>query len=149
MKVYLKQDVEKIGLAGEIISVSDGYGKNFLLPRGLAVEVTADNEAFYRARQKTVANRKEAVATKTSMLAEKIKGLKLTIARKMHDGEKLYGSIAESEIVDLLAQEGIKVGKSQIIFEKAIKTKGTFPVVIKLSNSLQPQLQVKIVEAAQ
>ncbi|MCL4380349.1 50S ribosomal protein L9 [Candidatus Dependentiae bacterium] len=149
MKVFLKQDVEKIGIAGEIITVSDGYGKNFLLPRALAVEITADNEQFYRARQKTVANRQEAVATKTSMLAEKIKGLKLTIARKMHDGEKLYGSIAEGEIVDLLAQEGISIGKSQVLFEKAIKSKGVYPVTIKLSNSLQPQLQLKVIEAAQ
>lgn len=149
MKVFLKKDVEGIGFSGEILKVADGYGKNFLIPRGLAEEVTASNEAFYKTKQKTVSNRKEAIVSKTSMLAERIKGLKLTIAKKMHDGDKLYGSITESDIVELLDKEGVKVGKSQVIFEKTIKTKGNHPVKIKLSNSLQPQLQIKVVELAQ
>lgn len=149
MKVFLKKDVEGIGFAGEILKVADGYGKNFLIPRGVAEEVTASNEEFYKTKQKTVSNRKEAIVSKTSMLAERIKGLKLTIAKKMHDGDKLYGSITESDIVELLDKEGVKVGKSQVIFEKTIKTKGNHPVTIKLSNSLQPQLHVKVIELPQ
>ena len=145
MKVYLLSDVENVGFEGEIITTTEGYAKNFLVPRKLGVVVTAVNEAFYKSRVRNVENRKEAVKTKTSMLAEKIKATKLSIKRKMHEG-KLYGAISAQDIVELLAQEGISVAKNQILFDKSIKEKGTFDVVIKLSSKLQPALSLKVSE---
>lgn len=145
MKVYLLKDVQKIGFAGEILKVADGYAQNYLIPNKLAVQITADNEQQYINKQKTIEKRKEAIATETSMLAEKIKSLQLTLAKKMHDDDRLYGSVAPVELVDLLAQKGVKVSKSQIIFEKPIKAKGTFEVTVKLSSRLQPRLKLKIV----
>jgi large subunit ribosomal protein L9 len=144
MKVYLKKDVAKVGMAGEIVKVSDGYAKNFLFPRSLAVEITEDNELFYTSRQKTVVHRKEVIASQTSMLAEKIKDIHLTLKRKMHDGQKLYGSISPLEIVDALAQKSVKIAKSQVIFDKSIKEKGTYEVTIKLSSRLQPKMKVTV-----
>src|SRR3990170_8377642 len=111
MKIYLTQDVEKVGIAGEIISVKDGFAENYLFPKKLAVRVTAENEAFYAKRATTVEKRKEVIASKTSMLAEKIKNTTITLARKLHDGDKLYGSVGENEIVDALAQQGINISK--------------------------------------
>ena len=143
-KVFLTRDVEKLGFAGEIIKVKEGYATNFLIPNKLALLVTASNEGSLKNRTKSFDNRKEAIATKTSMLAEKIKSLKLTIKRKIHDDEKLYGAVNAGDIVDLLAKEGVKVAKNQILFDKAIKSKGTFDVIIKLSNSLQPILKLKV-----
>lgn len=145
MKIYLLKDIEKVGFAGEILKVKDGYAKNFLMPRGLAVEVTPSNEASLSKRMVEVENRKKALESKTSMLAEKISKLKFTLKRKMHDDGKLYGAISPQEIVDLLAEDGIKVTKSQIIFDKSIKERGSYEVIIKLSNSLRPTLNVKIV----
>ena len=104
MKVFLLKDVEKVGIAGEVIKVTDGFGKNFLLPGKLAVEVNAKNEGFYKQREKQVENRKEVISSKTSMLAEKISSIKLVLKRKMHDDGKLYGAISASEIVDVLAK---------------------------------------------
>ena len=145
MKVYLLKDIAKIGIAGEIISVSDGYAKNYLLPRKLGVEVTGSNTDFFQKRAKTIEHRKEVIESVTSMLSEQIKNLNLTIKKKMHDNNKLYASINASDVVDLLAEKSIKVSKSQIIFNKTIKEAGSYPVTIKLSSKLQPQMTLKVV----
>ena len=79
------------------------------------------------------------------MLAEKIGSLKLILKKKAHDEGHLYGAVSASEIVDLLAKEGVKVAKNQIVFDKAIKDKGTHEITIKLSNSLQPKITLKVV----
>lgn len=147
MKVFMLKDVEKIGLSGEIVKVPDGYARNFLVPRKLAEPITPANEAQYSKKARVVQNRKEAVASKTSILAEKISSLTLMIKKKMHD-EKLYGSINASEVVDLLKAEGIAVSKSQIVFDKRITEKGKYPVKVKLSSSLQPEFSLKVVGEA-
>ncbi len=144
MKVFLKKDVEKIGLTGEIVKVGDGYARNYLIPRGMAVEITPKNEEFYSQQIKHVANRKEVIASKTSMLAENINSMKLTLKRKMHDDGKLYGSVSQHEIVELLAEQGVNVGKSQIILDKVIKSKGSYKVTVKLTSSLQPQVTLLV-----
>lgn len=144
MKVFLKKNVEKIGLAGEIINVNDGFARNFLMPRDLALEVTPATEAFYAKKAKTVENRKAVVATETSMLAEKIKDLKLSLKCKMHDDGKLYGAVGSSDIVDLLAEKGITISKGQVVIEKSIKTKGIHEITIKLSSRLQPVVRLVI-----
>lgn len=145
MKVFLLKDVEKVGFAGEIIKVKEGFAYNFLIPQKLGAVVTEANEKFYLKQLKNIENRKEAISTKTSMLAEKIKTLKLVIKRKMHDDDKLYASISPSDIVDLLSNEGIKVSKAQIVFDKPIKTQGSYEVTIKLSNQLMPKIGLKVV----
>jgi large subunit ribosomal protein L9 len=144
MKVYLKKDVPRVGLAGEIITVPDGYARNFLFPKQLGVEINDSNINFYQTKIKTIVKRKEVLATETSMLAEKIKNIKLSIKRKLHDNNKLYAAISAQEVADALVQEGIKVAKNQVIFPKTIKEKGEFDVVIKLSARLQPMLKLKI-----
>ena len=144
MKVYLRKDVERIGIQGEIVKVSDGFAKNFLFPKKLAVLITPKNEPFYSSRQKKVDHRKESIFSQSSMLSEKIKSTQLTLKRKMHDGERLYGSISPVEVVDALAQKGIKVAKNQIIFDKSIKEKGSYDITIKLSSRLQPKLKLTV-----
>jgi large subunit ribosomal protein L9 len=144
MRVFLLKDVERIGMAGEIIKTSEGYARNYLIPRKLAVEVTAHNEAQFVNRVKTIEHRKEVVATKTSMLAEKIKSLELVLKRKMHDGNQLYGSVSSHEIMELLAEKGVSVAKNQLLYD-TIKTKGTYPITVKLSSKLQPKLTLKVV----
>lgn len=145
MKVYLLKDVEKVGMAGEIVKVSEGYAQNFLLARKLAVIITPENEAFYMARVRTLENRKEVISSKTSMLAQKLNGIKLTLKRKMHDDGKLYAAVNPVEIADLLSHEGFLVSKSQIKMNKSIKEKGLYDVTVKLTSSLQSVIQVKVV----
>lgn len=144
MKVFLVADVAQLGLKGAIVKVSDGYALNFLFPRKLAIEVTAANEQDIIRRSKQVVVHKEVVQAKTSQLAERIKGLKPVMRLKVHDDNKLYGAVSALDIVEMLAAEGIVVAKNQIIFEKTIKTKGSHPVTVKLSNSLQPTFMLKV-----
>ena len=145
MEVFLNKDVARVGLAGEIIKVSDGFARNNLIPQGLAVEITPTNRANYKARIRTVEHRKEVIATETSMFADKINNLSFTLKRKMHDDGKLYGAISGSEIVDALAQKGISISKNQVKFDKSIKTKGTHKVTIALTSRLKPMLTVVII----
>ena len=148
MRVFLLKDVEKIGVAGEIIKATEGFARNYLIPQKFAVEVTAKNEASFKHRVKTIEHRKEVVESKTSMLAEKIKGIEIVLKRKIHDNDQLYGSISPKEIAEELAKQGISVSNNQVIMDKGIKTKGVHTIIIKLSSKLQPTLKVKVVPEA-
>jgi large subunit ribosomal protein L9 len=145
MRVFLRKDVERVGLAGEIIKVTDGFAMNYLIPQGLGIIVTEKNESQFKNRAKVIEHRKEVLSSQTSMRAEKIKSTELVLKRKIHDDNKLYGSISAGEVVDLLAAKGISVSKSQVHFDKSIKESGNHLVTIKLSSKLQPQLTLKIV----
>ena len=145
MKMYLLQDVAKVGFAGEIIKVADGYAKNFLIPKKLAVEITEKNSKFYESKIKNVEHRKEALSTEQSMLSEKIAHLRIVVKRKLHDDDRLYASINAADIIELLAVEGVKIGKSQVLFDKTIKKTGEYKVTIKLSSKFQPQFSLKVV----
>jgi large subunit ribosomal protein L9 len=144
MKVFMLKDVENVGMAYQIVQVSDGYALNYLVPRKLAVQLTPQNEASYLKKVKTTEVKKEVIASKTSMLAQRIESMTLSLKKKLHDGDKLYGSVTPQEIADLLSEKGVAVGKNQIEFEKSIKTLGLHKVVVKLSQKLRPVVSVKI-----
>jgi large subunit ribosomal protein L9 len=144
MKIFLLKDVERVGIAGEIILLKNGFARNFILPKKLGIEVTAANEPFYKSKAKSVDERRAVIATKTSILAEKISSLTLKIKHKAHDDGKLYGAITAAEIMVLLAKAEVSVAKNQIIVEKSIKETGIFEVTVKLSNKLQPKVKLKV-----
>jgi large subunit ribosomal protein L9 len=145
MKVFLLKNVEKIGMEGEIIKVSDGFAMNYLIPQKLGIEVTAHNEAQFKARERRLEKRAAVIESQTSMMAEKIKSLSLMLRRKMHDNGKLYGAVSNTEIADLLAQKGISIAKNKIEIPKSIKAEGTYEVTVRLSSRLQPKFTLKIV----
>ena len=147
MKVFLRQDVENVGMKGDIVNVSDGFANNFLLPRKYAIRVDANNEATFKRRLSYVKEREQAVASKAAMTAERIASLSLTLKRKTHDEGKLYGSVTQQEIADILQEKGISVAKNQVIVDKAIKSVGTHTVTIKLSRQLQPTLHITVESA--
>jgi len=146
MRVYLLKDIERVGMAGEIVKVSEGFARNYLISKKLGLEVTDKNEKNFLGKIRTIEKRKEAILTQTSMLAEKVKSVEITIKRKTHDNGKLYGSINASEIVELLSSKGINISKNQVEFDKLIKSLGTYDVKIKLSSKLQPSFKLKIVQ---
>lgn len=145
MQVYMLKDVEKIGMAGQIIKVSDGYAANFLIPRKLAMKVGEQDLAFFKSKEKKIVADKQVLSSKVAMLAEKIKNLHLTIKKKAHDEGKLYGSVSPDEIVDLLKEKEIVVNRKQVEFPKSIRNIGDYPVIIKLSSKLKPEFLLKVV----
>ncbi len=145
MKVYLKADIRGVGMSGEIITVNDGYARNYLFPRDYAVEITPENEKTFVSKIKTLEHRKEVIATQTSMMAERIGSVQVTLKRKMHHDGKLYGSVGSADVADALKEQGFTISKSQIIIDKSIKEKGAHTVTVKLTSRLQPKLKVLVV----
>jgi len=148
MEVYLLKDIANVGKAGEIVSTSDGFVTNYIIPRKLGLVVTEGNKATIQRKIKTAEAKKEEITVKTSALFDKIAALKLTIAKKMQEGGRLYGAINAQDIVDLLAKNSISITKNQVEFPQSIKTKGTHQVKIKLSSKLQPEFSLRVTELA-
>ena len=145
MKVYMLKDVEKIGMAGQIIKVSDGYAINFLMPRKLARKITGnENEFFAHHKNREVVN-KEILNSKVAMLAEKIRNLHLLVKERVHDDGKLYGAVGADEIVELLKEKNITVNRKQVEFKKLLRSVGEHSVVIRLSSKLKPELTLKVI----
>ena len=145
MNVFLLKDILQVGLKHEIIKVSGGYAKNFLFPNKLAVEVTKANEKLYTEKSRKVENRAAIIESTSSILGDQIAKLALKLKKKMHDNNKLYAAVNASEIVDLLKENNVSISKSQVVFDKAIKEKGTFAVTIKLSSKIQPQFTLQVI----
>jgi large subunit ribosomal protein L9 len=142
------KDVERIGMAGTMINVSDGYAKNFLFPHKLAVQVTDENTNSFKVKVEAVKQKTEVINSKVAMLAERIKSLHLTIKEKTHDDGKLYGSVGPDEIVELLKKNEIVINRKQVEFDKTIKSIGEHKVTVRLSSKLKPQFMLKVVEVA-
>jgi large subunit ribosomal protein L9 len=145
MKVFLLQDVDLVGIAHEMVTVSEGFARNFLFPRKLALIVTSENEKSFHKRAAQRNKQETIIEAKTSQLAEKIKALKLTVKRPTHDDGELYAPIRSAEIVELLASKGFSIEKNQVNFDKTIKSTGLYHISIKLSSKLQPLLQLKVI----
>jgi len=147
MKVFLLQDIENVGMAGQIVNVTDGYAANFLFPRKLAQKVVPGSEAFFVQKIKKAEATAQVLSSKIAMLAEHLKTAKISVSKRVHDDGKLYGSISAEEIVDGLKAKGFSVNKKQVVFGKAIRTIGEHGVMIKLSSKLTPEITVVVTAA--
>ncbi len=144
MQVYMLQDVEKVGMAGQVIKVTDGYAANFLFPRKLAVKVTEENKKFFETKVVKQKVQAEVINSKAGMLAERIKELHLSIKERIHDDGKLYGSVGADEVVELLKAKGFSINRKQIEFDKAIRAVGEHIVTVRVSSKIKPQFTLKV-----
>ncbi len=144
MQVYMLKDVERVGLAGSMITVSEGYAVNFLVPRKLAVIINESNRDFFKNKKVKEQVSAEILNSKVAMLAERIKELRLNIKERVHDDGKLYGSVGADEIVALLKEKEIVIDRKQVVFDKSVKFVGEHKVTIRLSSKLQPQFTLKV-----
>ena len=147
MKVILQQDVKGQGKKGQMVEVSDGYGRNFLLPRKLAVEATAENVNTMKMQDKAKAARLAEEKAAAQALAERLKGVQVNIKARAGQGGKLFGSITSKEISEeLKAQFGLDVGKSKIVLSDPIKSFGAFDVKCKLGSEVSGVIHVLAIE---
>ena len=147
MKVILLQDVKGKGKKGQMIEVSDGYARNYMLPRKIAVEATADAVNTMRMNDKATQERiarEKAEALETS---KKLREMTVTVTAKGGGAGRLFGSVTNQEIADALAKTGIKLDKRKIIIADPIKNVGTYTVTCKLGYEISAPLTVKIEEA--
>ena len=147
MKVILQQDVKGQGKKGQMVEVSDGYGRNFLLPRKLAVEATAENVNTMKMQDKAKAARLAEEKAAAQALAERLEGVQVKIKARAGQGGKLFGSITSKEISEeLKAQFGLDVGKSKIVLSDPIKSFGAFDVKCKLGSEVSGVINVLVIE---
>ena len=147
MKVILKADVKGKGKKGDLIEVSEGYGRNFLLPRGLADLATADNLNLKRQADEAQARRIALEKQAAKDTAEKLKELKVEIRAKGGAGGRLFGAVTAKEISEeLKKQHGIEIAKNKIVLDEHIKSFGTYNVKAKLYTEITGELHVQVVE---
>ena len=147
MKVILTQDVRGQGKRGQMIEVSDGYARNFLLPRKLAQEATADNINTMRMNDKATAERQAKEKAEAIALRDKLRDTVVTVAAKGGGAGRLFGAVTSAEVAEALsAQTGIAVDKRKIVMEDPIKTVGTYTLKLKLGYEITADLRVQIQE---
>lgn len=145
MKVILKQDVKGMGKKESMVEVSDGYARNYLIPRGLAVEATATNLNVMNTKKEAERTKKERELAGAKALAEKIKNTTVVIKTKAGENGKLFGSITSMDIAGKLKSDfGIDIDKKKIQLQDALKSLGTTEVEVRLYPEVSAKLTVRI-----
>jgi large subunit ribosomal protein L9 len=144
LKVILTADVEKLGKSGEMKEVAEGYARNFLLPRNMAVPATG---GAYRAWQHDIASREDKrkrEREEAEIAAQRISSTTLTLGVKVGEGGKLFGSITAKDIADALARRGIEIDRHKVDLDEPLKMLGTYKVAIKVYPGLTPEVTVDV-----
>ena len=148
MKVILQQDVKGKGKKGQLVEVSEGYGRNYLLPRGLAVAATADNMNQRKQAEEARAHREAVERAEAEANAKKFESIIVHMTAKGGTSGRIFGSVTSKEIAAQLKKEhGIEINKQKIVLDEAIKTFGTFELKVKLYPEVVGKLKVQVTEA--
>ncbi|MGE5577936.1 MAG: 50S ribosomal protein L9 [Syntrophothermus sp.] len=148
MKVILKQDVKGLGKKGDTLEVSEGHARNYLLPRGLAVEATAGNLKILAEQKTAVANRQAREEEEARILASRLDDLVITIPAKTGDKGRLFGSITSKDVAEAVEKTAkLALDKRKLDMPEPIKELGDYRIPVKLYPTIAATLQVKVVEA--
>lgn len=146
MRVILMEDIPHVGSMGDIVRVSDGYGRNYLIPQGLGALATEERAKAF-AHQKSMIEHKKAKLHKAALeCVEKLNNLSLTIEKAAND-EKLHGSVTNRDIQEAIAAQGIEIDKRKVILDHPIKELGDYEVEIKLDSEVSTKVKVSVVAA--
>ena len=148
MLVLLRDNVANLGRTGDVVSVSDGYARNFLLPRNLVIAADAGNIAMVEHHKKTLEKKRQAQKLVSEELAKKLAEVSCSIARKVGEHDKLFGSVSAGDIVDALKKAGYTVDKHTVQLTGPIKALGVHSVVIKLEPEVSATVKVSVVKEA-
>jgi large subunit ribosomal protein L9 len=146
MRVILREDLDNLGAAGEVVTVRDGYGRNFLLPRGLAALATEKDVAKLEHERRVIAVRAVKQAKELAGEVEKLQQVSVSLARATGEGDKLYGSVNNRDIADALKEQGVIIDSKKIVLEEPIKTLGMTEVPIKLGKDAVAKIKVWVVK---
>src|SRR5712691_8993043 len=146
MEVILREFVEKLGKRGEIVKVSDGYARNYLLPRKLALPATEGNKKHVERERKIVETREAEEKSQAEAIAARLAAIDITIARRVGDTEQLYGSVTAADITEFLKGKGFDVDRRKLILPEAIKAVGEHTVPLKLHREVTVPLKVRVVK---
>ena len=146
MKVILQQDVKKVGSKGDIVEVSEGYGRNFLLPKKLAVEATAANLETAKQKANSAARKKQQATDEARLLAAQLEKVSVKVAVRIGEGGKLFGSVTGKDVADALQKEkGIEVDRRKIALKSEVTGAGEYEAVVKVHPEIQSTIGVLVV----
>lgn len=147
MKVILQSDVKKLGKKGDLVEVAEGYARNFLFPRGLAVEANASNLRSLQNEKSQAKARQQRELEEARRQAEQLESLTLSIARKTGEGGRLFGSVTAGDIAEAVQKaSGIDLDKRKIELDEPIKALGTYKVSVRVHPGVNADLKVQVVE---
>lgn len=145
MKVILRADVENLGILGDVVTVKPGYGRNYLLPQGLAMLATEANMHTFELERKKLQARMDAQRAEARSLAEKIEALNIVIPMHVGENDKLYGSVTTTMIGDAILAQGVEVDRRRILLDAPIRALGDFEIRVRLHADVVANLQVKVI----
>jgi large subunit ribosomal protein L9 len=146
MEVILREHVDNLGKRGEIVKVADGFARNYLLPRKLALPATEGNRKHVERERKIMETREAEEKSSAEAIAARLAVVEISIARRVGDTEQLYGSVTAADIVDYLKSKGFDVDRRKLILPEPIKAIGEFAVPLKLHREVTVPLKVQVVK---
>jgi len=148
IEVILKEDVAKLGNRGDVVKVAEGYGRNYLLPRKLAIEATVANKAVIDQMKAAAVRRTAKEKAEAEALAKQFDGLSVTFQRKSGENEQLFGSVTSSDIAEALEKKSFHIDRRKIQLHEPLKSIGEFDIPVKLHKDVTAHLKVVIEKEA-
>ncbi len=144
MEIILQEEVANLGQIGDIVKVRDGYARNYLLPRGLAVEANRRNVRVLEHHKRLVAGKKERAERQAQALVEQLSALSLTIPAKAGEEGRLFGSVTNIDLETALKEKGMSLDRRRILLDEPIKQVGSYEVSINLGNAMRATIKVEV-----
>jgi large subunit ribosomal protein L9 len=144
MELLLKEDVDNLGARGDLVKVKPGYGRNYLLPRGLAIQATPGNKKQIELQRKTILKKEAAERDTATQQADLLKGVTLEFARKVGEHGILYGSVTSMDIAEAPAGKGYEIDRRRVLLKEPIKEPGEFEAPIKLHREVTTNVKVVV-----
>ena len=148
MEVILKEDVVKLGSRGDVVKVAEGYGRNYLLPRKLAIEASAANKAVIEQMKAAAVRRSAKEKTQAEELAKQFDGLSVAFQRRSGEHDQLFGSVTSGDLAEALQKKGFNLDRRKIQLHEPLKTVGEFTVPVRLHKEVTAHLKVVIAKEA-
>ena len=147
MKVILKEDVKNLGIMGSVVDVANGYGRNYLIPRNLAVEANPNNLNQIKHEKNIIDIKSKKIIRSAEDLAKQISGITLSIEAQSGEEDKLFGSVTSKDIAEALSKQGVEIDKRKINLEEPIKRLGTYTVSVKIHHDVSANVTVEVKKA--
>src|SRR5712671_1863116 len=146
MEVILKEDVPKLGHRGDVVKVAEGYGRNYLLPRKLAIEATAGNKSVVEQMRQSAVRRSAVEKNDAETLSKQLESVALEFRRKAGEKDHLFGSVTSSDIAEALEQKGFNIDRRKIQVNDPLKSLGDFDIPIRLHRDVTSRIKVSILK---
>ena len=149
MKLILRTDVDSLGRLGDLVTVKPGFGRNYLIPQGMAMPASSANLKQFELERKKLEADVQALRTSAQDLADRLAKAEIIIPVRVGDSDKLYGSVTAANIADVLLEQGIEIDRRKILLEDPIRSLGEYPVAVKLHADVRGEVTVQVVRHGQ